>query len=269
MENLSDTARASFKKMSDARLAVKLQQVGFTVEEIENMNRQAMLEAWAEIVVQGKDKPLGAPTGFSSVELERERLMFEKMKFETEQEEKRRRMEIEQRRFETEQEEKRRRFEMEQEEKKQMEDIRMQELELKRRELALQEQRDRREAARKNTVASKVKSFGDAFRNAAYKMNNDPVDLLPFFENVEQLFESLEIPPEIQVQLLRPYLSDKAKSLMLRLDVARTSDYAAVKQFLLHEFQLTPVMYLEKFNTLTRQNDETYVLLLFAIEEFD
>jgi hypothetical protein len=78
-------------------------------------------------------------------------------------------------------------FEVEQEERRRMEDIRLQELELKRRELNMQEERDRREAARKNTVASKIKLFGDAFRNAAYRMSNEPVDLIPFFDNVEEI----------------------------------------------------------------------------------
>jgi hypothetical protein len=65
------------------------------------MDRQAMLEAWAEIVFEGKDKPPSetppeAVAGISSYDLERERLAFEKMKFEREQEEKKRMFEIEQ-----------------------------------------------------------------------------------------------------------------------------------------------------------------------------
>jgi hydrogenase maturation factor len=50
MEKLSETAQANILKMSDARLVVKLQHVGFATEDIEEMDRQAMLEAWAEIV---------------------------------------------------------------------------------------------------------------------------------------------------------------------------------------------------------------------------
>jgi len=59
---------------------------------------------------------------------------------------------------------------------------------------------------------------------------------------------------------VRPYLNDKAKSLLMRLDATRASDYSAVKEFLLHEFALTPTFYLERFITISRQNDETFVL---------
>jgi hypothetical protein len=42
-------------------------------------------------------------------------------------------------------------------------------------------------------------------------VTNEPFDLIPFCENVEQLFKNLEIPSEIQVQILRPYLSEKSQ----------------------------------------------------------
>jgi hypothetical protein len=103
-----------------------------------------------KLFFEGKDKlpseiPPEAVTCVSSYDLERERLEFEKMKFEREQEEKKRM------------------FEIEQAEKKRKECIKIQELELKRRELKLQEDRENREVEWKNTTAFKIKLFGDAF----------------------------------------------------------------------------------------------------------
>ena len=138
--------------------------------------------------------------------------------------------------------------------------MRDEEQQLRRQEIARNREKDARESEIRNSVASKIKLFGDAFRNAAFKMSNEPIELIPFFNNVERLFKELAVTPELRVPLLRPYLTDKAKSILVRLDATLASDYDKVKQYLLHEFALTISVYLEKFNSLSRQQDETYVL---------
>jgi len=57
METLDDKTKADIKKMSQARLILKLSQVGFDVEVLDSMNRNELLQAWATTVSQGKDKP--------------------------------------------------------------------------------------------------------------------------------------------------------------------------------------------------------------------
>ena len=84
MEKLPELTRATVTKMSNARLIVKLQQVGFTMEEIEAMDRPAMLNAWAEIILEGRDEPEVTVSASNNGDLERERFEFEKMKFEVE-----------------------------------------------------------------------------------------------------------------------------------------------------------------------------------------
>jgi len=44
--------------------------------------------------------------------------------------------------------------------------------------------------------------------------------------------------------------------------VSQADKYDLVKKYLLHEFQLSPRVYLERFHTVNRLTDETY--LLFA-----
>jgi hypothetical protein len=151
--------------------------------------------------------------------------------------------------------------------------MRQQELELRRQEaddrkkeaarreeeMRRQEKREKRERERNESVVSKVKLFGDAFRNAVFKMGSDPIEL-SFFEHVERPFVDLEIPANLQVQLLRPHLSERAKILLTRLDTDLCRDYAKVKEYLLHQFELSPRVFVAKFNSITRQTDETMIL---------
>ena len=80
-----------------------------------------------------------------------------------------------------------------------------------------------------------------------------------FFEGVEKLFSSFSVPTGLQSKLLLPYLNDKAKSLLLRLDKSKQDNYE-VKKFLLRELKLTPVQFKNRFDHVTRSNDETYVM---------
>ena len=105
MESLSQAQVEAIKKLSSIRLMGKLSSVGYSEEEIENMSRDSMLNIWAECVAAGKDQPVEAGaavtpqfTGYD-VELERERMEFEKEKFE-------RKLEFEKQKFEIERKEK-------------------------------------------------------------------------------------------------------------------------------------------------------------------
>lgn len=87
MESLTKTQVEAIKKLNTARLITKLAQVGYSEEELDTMDREALMGAWATCVADGKDKPAApsAPTIGYDVELERQKLEFEMRKFETEQ----------------------------------------------------------------------------------------------------------------------------------------------------------------------------------------
>ena len=74
--------------MSQARLILKLSQVGFDTEVLDSMNRNELLQAWATTVSQGKDKPAVEPlvsTAFGyDVELEKRKFEFEVAKWQAE-----------------------------------------------------------------------------------------------------------------------------------------------------------------------------------------
>ena len=80
MEKLEGSQREAIKKMSSLRLSAKLLDAGLDETQIQVMDRNQMMTAWAELVVAGKHKPTVSPAAVSSVgydpELEKQRLEF-------------------------------------------------------------------------------------------------------------------------------------------------------------------------------------------------
>ena len=227
---------------------------GLDEEKVENMDRAARMSAWATLVASGKDKPpapestkVEAPSGYD-IEIEKQRLEFEMKKFEVEIHD--RQAELEIRKLEAE-----KRAKMELEEKLKREEIGLRKEEIRRMKI-----RDEKEEERRSSMVHMAKMFGDALKNTVARMPDDPVDLVSYFASVESQFNILEVPANFKAQLLRPYLNDKARQLLNRMNPARASDYNAIKKMLLHEFKLTPATYLEKFNIIRKQPEETYIL---------
>jgi len=81
----------------------------------------------------------------------------------------------------------------------------------------------------KNVILAQVKVWGDAIRNAAIRIGQDPMDLPAFFVHVERLYRDLEVPSNLKVQIVRPYFNEKAKALVTRLGTESASDYKFVK----------------------------------------
>jgi hypothetical protein len=100
--------------------------------------------------------------------------------------------------------------------------------------------RDERDRERQNTPAARAKFCGDVLKNVMPKFLNDVADTPIFFEGVEKLFASFAVPTELQSKLLLPYLNDKSKSLLLRLDKTKQDNCEEVKKFIICELKLTP-----------------------------
>jgi hypothetical protein len=123
MEHLSDEQRKAISKLTLVKLAAKLTQIGVSEGELETMNKEAMMQAWALAVHEGRDKPVAAAVAETEPEVakvgsgsdfERMRLEFEMRKWEEEKEERIRREKKEE-------EERIRRERKEEEEKKERE----------------------------------------------------------------------------------------------------------------------------------------------------
>ena len=129
------------------------------------------------------------------------------------------------------------------------------EVRLKEAEFALK----RDEAAKQDTNVCKSKIFRDAMRSSAIRMSNDPIEAVAFFMNVEHLFDVYNVPTDFKALLIRPYLNDKAKSIVSKLTPEVAGDYSRSKDALLHEFKLSPNTYLERLNTCCKGSEETFV----------
>ena len=81
----------------------------------------------------------------------------------------------------------------------------------------------------KVTCEPQAKLFGKAMKASAFTMTNDPLDLVPFFSHIEQLFGELRIGYELKVKLLRPYLNERANMFVARLDVTKSNDFVFVR----------------------------------------
>jgi hypothetical protein len=242
MDKLEKAKQAEIKKMSDTRLISKLTKAGVPMEEIEQLDRNALLNSWAEIVVAGREAEVRAmapsKAGYDP-ELEREKLQFQMKQWDDELAERKLAREDEARRREADLT-----FEDEQ-------------LKLQKKRVELMEQQDAEERNKEQAKVKLLKTFGDALRNSVVRLGNDPTELISFLDNLERQFDELRVPENLYVTLLKPFLNERARLLVNRLDATRVTDYGFVKDYLLQQFRLVPQYFLESFNSLTPQSHET------------
>ena len=82
-------------------------------------------------------------------------------------------------------------------------------------------------------------------RASAIRMGADPIELISFLRNCEQLFAVYDVPASLQAILIRPFLNERARTYLTKLD-------PQLKDALLQEFKLSANVYLERFNTCVR-----------------
>jgi len=263
MDKLDKSKQAELRKLTDARLVTKLTQAGIPIEQVESLDRNSLLDRWAEIVIVGKDvtvKPsaVAISGGGYDVEFERQKLAFQMQQWEDEKAERQAQRELEMKRLEAEKLEREAQRELE---TKRLEDERASRealLLLQQRQVTLMEKKDSEDLAKENNNLQLLKKYGDALRNSIVKLGNDLIEIIPFFENFERQLSELKVPVGIRVSLLKPFLNDRARLLVNRIDSKHANDYDYVKEYLLQQFKLVPQYFLESFNSLYRQSHETY-----------
>ena len=133
-------------------------------------------------------------------------------------------------------------------------------MQIKYQELKRLREKDQEEKERLNSAVYKAKLFGDALKGTIARMPSNQIDLIPYFRQVEQLFADFGVEAKLRAHLLRPHMSEQARSLVSRMDPVKASDYEEVKKLLLREFKLSSSALLEKFNSLKREGNETFTL---------
>ena len=104
-----------------------------------------------------------------------------------------------------------------------------------------------------------MKRYGTAIKQVVSPMPSAATKIPQFFESMEAMFRSFEIPADLRAKLLLPFLSLKAKLLISRLNAEELEDYEGVRDFLLSEFKLTPTEYKARFDNATKHPDETFI----------
>jgi len=110
------------------------------------------------------------------------------------------------------------------------------------------------------TLAGRTKRFGDTLHHVLPTMPTGVGQIPQFFENIEHLFDIYEVPADLRSKFLIPHLSERAKSLIGRLNAKSLDNYEEMKRFLLGEFKLTAMEYKMRFDKASKRSDETHVL---------
>ena len=265
MERLSVKLRAAVGKMSDERLRLRLVQAGYQVDDVGRLDRHGLMQTYAAcladeeeerraraVEAEGADvlaEAAAAVFGELGVmgEVPEQQLAGDDQAVEDVQQEEEddqegevaqaaaesleeRRLRLEERRLLM--EEQRWRAELAAKERKERAELeeRKAERKLKEMELDLKREAAVKEEKNKDTPAVKLKLWGDALRNTISRMPNEPVEIVSWFSSIDQLFDQLSVPSELRAVLIRPYLSDKAKTLLSRCDASKSQDYKVVKK---------------------------------------
>src|SRR6218665_179527 len=295
MDTLSESKQSAIRKMRTVRLANELLKRGYNEEEVDKMNRSMLEEEWANIVAAGKDTPPEANSPehssdtlfYSSQQnVEQERLAFEQRKYEEEKKERKereereerermkreereerermRREEKEEKEREREREERKKREEKEEEERKREFQLKNQQLDIEKARLKQMEESQRvhdEERATRRSLASRIKFFNEALKGTIGRMPANNVDLPGYFLTMERLFETVDVDPDVRASILLSNLNEKARTLVSRLTTHQLGSYTELKQILLRENKVSPVLLREQFLTARKAGDETYATL--------
>ncbi len=117
-------------------------------DDAERLNREQLMEAWAEMVFTGKDKKSEEQAEMRSIDGSDDELLL-------------RREEL---------------------------DLRRAELDLRRREVEQKDDKAKRKSDLEKTMVYRAKLFGDALRGTMSKMPQDAIEPVPYFRSVEQLY---------------------------------------------------------------------------------
>jgi len=213
-------------------------------DELGNLDRAALLQVVAESIVAKRDIERGAIGRIESQKIEQStdmemQLELKKMEMEQkrlEMEMETRRMELEAKRMENEQRDKDRvneqrdkdreneqrdkdrvfeirRMELQNEREKRDHEFRMSEAgsvtgEIEGEEEPIGKTAEGRPAQRRRgeTLADRVKRYGSALKQVITPMSDDPTEAPYFFENLEAMFQSFEVPLDLRATLLLPFL---------------------------------------------------------------
>jgi len=237
MDQLSQEEQADVKKMSSERIRLVLARDGADVDELTKADRAQLLDMMAHHMLnREKDEGANAAPEDRQLQLLERQIQLQEAEL---------------------------RFRQEQAERERLERATKDavEREWRQRQFELEKEKQKSEAVRQQSLAERIKFYGNALKLSTVKMTDEPGDLSHFFTSLENVFDMYEVPSDLRAKLTIPLHTTKAKTLLARLPVEKMSDFSELRKFMLSEFRLTSERYRERFLNAKRRPDETFYLL--------
>jgi len=105
-----------------------------------------------------------------------------------------------------------------------------------------------------------INRYGDALAQVISMQPDEVTDLPAYFWGVEEQFQILGIAYKYRARLVYKYLSVRARNLCNRLQPDVRDDYDRMKRAVLKEYGLTAKCFHEKFNSMRKPFNETFIL---------
>ncbi|KAL3216681.1 hypothetical protein MRX96_051163 [Rhipicephalus microplus] len=93
-------------------------------------------------------------------------------------------------------------------------------------------------------------------------------DVPLWFEEVEKLFATYQVPHESHVHLVMPALTERVRYLLRNLNPEESADYESVKTAVLTELKLSPAEYLLRFERAIKRKEETWAQFASRVKTY-
>jgi len=77
-----------------------------------------------------------------------------------------------------------------------------------------------------------------------------------------------KVPKDLQAAIVRPFLTERAKTLIAKFNPEKVSRYEEVRNAILKQYKISATLYRDKFNDITKSDDQTFIMMtsnLFAL----
>ena len=103
-----------------------------------------------------------------------------------------------------------------------------------------------------------LRNFGDLLRQVLSKCPEQSSEVCSWVQQTELLLNRYEVPPELRVDLLLPYLSSHCRRVVTGMPSGSLNDFASFKDVIFREYNLTPAQNRENFFLARKGFPETY-----------
>lgn len=115
-------------------------------------------------------------------------------------------------------------------------------------------------------LREEVLSFPRLMKGVLTQMPSSELLVPSWFDGVENVFATYEVPEHLRSPLVRPYFTERMRALVNRLPVGEASDYGTVKERVLLELKLSPAEYRRLFLKATRMEKESWAQFATRVE---